>query len=190
VVLLLDSTPPFFTGLLLILIFSVWLRLLPIFGALPTVPGKGLQLWLEVGKRLVLPLVALTLGSLASVYLVARSSLVSELREDYVLLAAAKGLSEAGVRRHGERNAIIPLWTITMLNVGAVFGGVAAVETVFSYPGLGRLIYDAVLARDYPVLQGAFLVIAIAVITTNIVADLFYPMLDPRVRRPAVRTAV
>ena len=182
--MVLDSTPVFFVGMLLILLFSVQLRLFPIYGAIPSVPVSGGALLVEVARRLVLPLVALTLTSVGPIYLVARAALVSQLREDYVLMAAAKGLDERGVRRHAQRNALLPLWTIVLLNVGTLVGGATIVETVFSYPGLGRLIYESVIARDYPVLQGTFLLLSVSVIAANFLADLLYPLLDPRVRRP------
>jgi peptide/nickel transport system permease protein len=187
-VMLLDSMPAFFLGLLLILVFSVQLDLLPIFGALPTVDTTGLALVGEVLRRLVLPLTTLTLVSLGPVYLVSRSALVSELQEDYVFMAEAKGLTDRDVRRHAQRNALLPLSTVTLVSLGALVGGAAVVETVFSYPGLGRLIYEAVLARDYPVLQGAFLLLAVGVIVANLANDLLYPLLDPRVRRARAAT--
>lgn len=182
-VMFIDSLPPFFVGMLLILVFSVQLDLLPIFGALPTVDASGFALVGEVGRRLILPLTTLTLAHLGPVYLVARSAMVSELQEDYVLMAEAKGLDDRHVRRHAQRNALLPVSTVTMIGLGAVVGGAAVVETVFSYPGLGRLIYESVLARDYPVLQGAFLLLAVGVILANFLNDLLYPALDPRVRR-------
>jgi peptide/nickel transport system permease protein len=187
-VMLADSFPPFFTSLLLVLLFSVTLKLLPVFGALPTGQYHGAALAAEVARRAILPITALTLGGLGSAYLIARSAAVSEIGEDYVTMAAAKGLDAKGVRRHARRNALVPVWTVGMLNVGALFGGAAPVETVFAYPGLGRLIYDSVLARDYAVLQGAFLLIAAGVIVANLIGELAYPFLDPRVRRPAIVT--
>ena len=183
-VMVADSFPPFFVALLLMLLFSVTLRLLPVFGALPGSEAQGLEFLIEVARRAILPITALTLSGLGSAFLVARSSAVTELGEDYVTMAAAKGLDGAGVRRHARRNALVPVWTVGMLNVGALFGGAAPVETVFAYPGLGRLIYESVLSRDYPVLQGAFLLIAAGVIAANLIAELVYPYLDPRVRRP------
>jgi peptide/nickel transport system permease protein len=183
-VMVADSFPPFFIALLLVLVFSVQLQLLPVFGALPAGGTEGLAFAAEVARRAVLPIAALTIGGLGSAYLVARSAAVSELGEDYVTMAAAKGLSPAGVRRHARRNALVPVWTVAMLNVGALFGGAAPVETVFSYPGLGRLVYESVLSSDYPVLQGCFLLIAVGVIAANLIAELVYPFLDPRVRRP------
>jgi peptide/nickel transport system permease protein len=181
-VMVVDAMPPFFVGLLLILAFSVQLNWFPIFGALPAAATTGAAFLLEVAQRLVLPLVTLTLGYLGSVYLVARASLVRELQEDYVLMAEAKGLDERGIRRHAERNALIPIATITLVGLGTLVGGAAVVETVFSYPGLGRLIYESVLARDYPLLQGAFLLLAVGVVLANLLADLLYPLLDPRIR--------
>jgi peptide/nickel transport system permease protein len=181
-VMLVDSLPPFFVGLLLILVFSVQLGLLPVFGALPPTDLAGWSLILEGAKRLVLPLATLTLATVGTIYLIARSSLISESREDYVLMARAKGLSERRVRRHAERNALLPVVTITLIELGTLVGGAAVVETVFSYPGLGRLIYESVLARDYPVLQGCFLLLALGVILANLTGELLYPLLDPRVR--------
>ncbi|MCP9490562.1 MAG: ABC transporter permease [Solirubrobacteraceae bacterium MAG38_C4-C5] len=186
-VMVIDAMPPFFVGLLAILVFSVSLGWLPIFGALPATEASGLALVLEAGQRLILPLVTLTLGFVGTVYLIARASLVGELQEDYVIMAEAKGLSPRQVRRHAQRNALLPVVTITLVGLGTLIGGAAVVETVFSYPGLGRLIYESVLARDYPVLQGAFLLLAVAVLLCNFVADLLYPLLDPRLRRPVAQ---
>lgn len=184
-VMFLDALPSFFVGLILLLVFSVQLGWLPTFGAQPSSTETGVALVLEVGKRLVLPLVTLTLTSIGPVYLVARSALLSELREDYVAMAEAKGLTERQVRRHAQRNALLPVSTVVLIGLGTLAGGAVVVETVFSYPGLGRLIYESVLARDYPVLQGAFLLLAVGVIAANFLSDLLYPFLDPRVRRPA-----
>jgi peptide/nickel transport system permease protein len=184
-VMFVDSLPPFFIGMLLLLVFSVQLGWLPTFGAQPTTSAAGVALLLEVAKRLVLPLVTLTLASVGPIYLIARSALLAELREDYVLMAEAKGLSAPRVRQHAQRNALLPVSTVVLIGLGTLVGGAAVVETVFSYPGLGRLIYESVLARDYPVLQGAFLLLAVGVILANFLNDLLYPLLDPRVRRPA-----
>lgn len=178
-----DSMPPFFVGMLMIVCFSVQLGWFPTFGAQPVGDVEGLAFLAEVGQRLTLPLATLVLASVGPVYLVARSALVTELQEDYVLMAEAKGLDGRQVRRHAQRNALLPVSTITLLGLGTLVGGAAVVETVFSYPGLGRLIYECVLARDYPVLQGAFLLLATGVILANLANDLLYPLLDPRVRR-------
>jgi peptide/nickel transport system permease protein len=185
VVLFLDALPVFFVGLLLLLVFSVQLGWLPTFGAQPSATGGGAGLVLEVGKRLILPLITLVLTSIGPIYLVARSALLSELSDDYVVMAEAKGLTPNQVRRHAQRNALLPVTTVVLIGLGTLAGGAVVVETVFSYPGLGRLIYESVLARDYPVLQGAFLLLAVGVLAANFLSDLLYPLLDPRVRRPA-----
>jgi peptide/nickel transport system permease protein len=185
----LDSMPPFWIGMLLLVLFSGYLDLLPVFGALPAAGAAGgFGLTLEFAQRLVLPLVTLTMVRAGWLFLVARSSLAGELSEDYVLMAEAKGLSRRQVvLGHGVRNALLPLVTAVAVEVGTVVGGATVVETVFSYPGLGRLIYESVLSRDYPVLQGAFLLLAVGVILANLLADLLYPLIDPRVRTEGAR---
>lgn len=182
-VMLVDSMPLFFVGMLLILLFSVHLGLFPIISSMPAGgSGDGGAFVVEAGRRLVLPLATLTLAGVGPVYLVARAALASELQEDYVLMARAKGLAARRVRRHAQRNALLPVSTVMLTSLGTLVGGTAVVETVFSYPGLGRLIYESVLARDYPVLQGAFLLLTVGVLAANLVNDLLYPVLDPRVR--------
>ncbi len=185
----LDSMPPFWIGMLLLVLFSGYLKILPVFGALPlTGAAGGFGLTLEVAERLVLPLLTLTLVRAGWLFLVARSSLAGELSEDYILMAEAKGLSRRKVvLGHGVRNALLPLVTAVAVEAGTVVGGATVVETVFSYPGLGRLVYESVLSRDYPVLQGAFLLLAVGVIAANLLADLLYPIIDPRTRTEGAR---
>lgn len=183
-----DSMPPFWIGMLLLVLFSGYLQLLPVYGALPaTDEAIGLARLGELAERLVLPLITLSLVRVGWLFLIARSSLAGELSEDYVIMAEAKGLSRRRVViGHGIRNALLPLVTAVALEAGTLVGGATVVETVFSYPGLGRLIYESVLSRDYPVLQGAFLLMAIGVIAANFLADLLYPLIDPRVRTESV----
>ena len=187
--MVLDSMPPFWIGMLLLVVFSGYLHLLPVFGALPlTDEAGGFGLSFEVAKRLVLPLLTLTLVRAGWLFLVARSSLAGELSEDYIVMAEAKGLSRRRVvLGHGVPNALLPLVTALAVEAGTVVGGATVVETVFSYPGLGRLTYESVLSRDYPVLQGAFLLLAAGVIAANLLADLLYPLIDPRVRTQGAR---
>ncbi len=177
-----DSMPPFWIGMLLLVLFSGYLQVLPVFGALPTEGAGGLAFGREFVERLALPLITLSLVRVGWIFLIARSSLAGELSEDYVLMAEAKGLPRRRVVGHGIRNALLPLVTAVAVEAGTLVGGATVVETVFSYPGLGRLIYESVLSRDYPVLQGAFLLMAIGVIAANLLADLLYPLVDPRVR--------
>lgn len=179
-----DSMPPFWIGMLLLVLFSGYLQILPVYGALPE-PDQALGLARlgNLAERLALPLITLALVRVGWLFLIARSSLAGELSEDYVIMAEAKGLSRRKVvMRHGIRNALLPLVTAVALEVGTLVGGATVVETVFSYPGLGRLVYESVLSRDYPVLQGAFLLMAVGVIAANLLADLLYPLIDPRVR--------
>ncbi len=181
-VLFIDALPAFFVGLLLLLVFSVRLDLFPLYGAAPASEVGGARFLVEVARRLALPLATLTLTGLASVFVVARSALLSELDEDYVFMARAKGLDEKGVRRHAQQNALLPISTATFLGFSTLVGAATVVETVFSYPGLGTLAFQSVLSRDYPMLQAVFLVLALIAIAANFLNDLVYPRLDPRLR--------
>ncbi|MEZ4640295.1 MAG: ABC transporter permease [Caldilineaceae bacterium] len=137
----------------------------------------------DILEHLALPVATLTLVSVPGTFIVTRYSMLEVLKEEYIRVARAKGLPTVTLMfRHAIRNALLPVVTVFMLNLGFVFSGATVVETVFSYPGLGRLLFEAVLNRDYPVLQAAFLLITISVIIGNILADLVYPVLDPRVR--------
>lgn len=184
--LALDAMPAFWIGMLLIAVFVVQLGWFPSFGAIPLSGGNGpLAFGAEVARRLVLPVATITLATVGSTFLLARAALLTTLGEDYLLMAEAKGLSERAVLfRHALRNALLPISTSVTLSLGVLVSGAVVVETVFAYPGLGRLIYESVLARDYPLLQGAFLLVTGGVIAANLLADLTYPLLDPRIRRP------
>ncbi len=130
----------------------------------------------------VLPVLSLALASVASHILVLRNNLIRVLSEDYMVLARAKGLSaRRRVFHYGIRNAFLPSFTGFMLSLGHVVGGAITMEIVFSYPGIGMLINNAILNHDYPLIQGAFLVIAVSIIAVNLIADLIYPFIDPRV---------
>jgi peptide/nickel transport system permease protein len=185
VVMLLGSVPPFWVAMLFITLFSATLNWLPSFGAysIGALPGTGKYL-VEVIRHLVMPVMTLTIIKTGAMYLTARSSVIIALEDDYILLAHAKGLREKKILfTHALRNAILPIYTHLMTSLGAMVGGIAVVETVFSYPGLGNTIYESVRARDYNLLQGSFLVISISILICNLIADLGYPLLDPRVRR-------
>lgn len=135
-------------------------------------------------RHLILPALTLGVGLYGQYALVVRSSMLETLGEDYVLTARAKGLSNwAVVCRHALRNAMLPLVTLIAMSVGSIVAGAIVVEDVFSYPGIGLATVDAVDQRDYPVLQGIFLLLTVAVIACNLIADLLYFRLDPRVRR-------
>lgn len=180
----LESLPAFWVGMLLVAVFSVNLRILPIFGfETPYVRYDGLDRVKDIAVHLILPLTTLTIVSISAMFLVARYSMLSVLGEDYISVARAKGLYERWILfRHALRNALLPVATLFMLRVGFIVSGAVVVETVFSYPGIGRMLFEAVLARDYPLLQAGFILATLTVVAANIVVDLVYPMLDPRVR--------
>jgi ABC-type dipeptide/oligopeptide/nickel transport system permease component len=165
------SMPVFWTGLVLIVVFAFWLPWLP-------VGGTGSL------AHLVLPSVALALPSIAMIARMTRSSVLDVLREDYVRTARSKGVAERlVVAKHTLRNAAIPILTLLGLQAGQLLGGAVLTETVFAWPGLGRLMVKAIFARDYVLLQGAVLVFALAFVVVNLVVDLSYGALDPRVSR-------
>lgn len=179
-----ESTPSFWLGMLLISVTGVQLGWLPTFGAVT--PGADLEgfawLW-DVAAHAFLPALTLSVLAVPSVYLTMRYSMLTIMGEDFIRTAHSKGLRESTVLfKHVARNAIIPVVTVLALRAGFAFGGTVVIETVFSYPGLGRLVFDAVSARDYPVLQASFLVFTIAVLAANLIADMLYPRLDPRAR--------
>lgn len=177
------SLPTFFLGIILLFAGSRYLGL-PI-GGRATVGGPPLSGWsqaTDVVSHLFLPTLTLTLVLLGEYLLIMRSSVVEVFSEDYILTAKATGLSNiAVIRRHGLRNAMLPMVTLIALNLGFTVSGAIQVETVFSWPGLGKLTVDAVSQRDYPLLQASFLLLAVAVIFANLIAELIYLRLDPRV---------
>jgi len=180
-----DSLPTFWLGMILVAVFAVELRWLPIYGAYtPWGARTGLPYLLDVLRHLALPATTLTLASLSGTFLVMRYAMLDTLGQDYIRTARSKGLRERQVLvKHAVRNALLPVSTVVFLNLGFLIGGATVIETVFSYPGVGTLLYQAVLNRDYPVLQGAFFILTVSVILANVIADLVYPLLDPRVRR-------
>jgi peptide/nickel transport system permease protein len=180
-----ESVPSFWLGMIFIAVFAARLGWLPIFGAgTAGVALDGWPLLVDRARHLVLPLATLTLITIPGTFLIMRYSMLSVLGERYITTARAKGVAERFVlRRHAVRNALLPVATVFMLNLGFIVGGATVVETVFSYPGIGRLLYEAVLNRDYPVIQGTFFIITISVIAANILCDLLYPVIDPRVRQ-------
>jgi peptide/nickel transport system permease protein len=138
----------------------------------------------DVLRHMLLPSLTLGLVLYGQYTVVVRSAMVDALSEDYILTARAKGVSSVRlVVRHGLRNAMLPVTTLIALSLGYVVAGAILIETVFSWPGIGRAVYQAVLQRDYPLLQGAFLVLTVSVVFCNLVADLLYARLDPRVTR-------
>lgn len=175
------AMPTQWLGLMLIIIFA---------GVLPTGgmtnefllnPGFWQHLR-DLGSHILLPSLTLGLTLYGEYTLIVRSAMLETLGEDYILTARAKGLKPwTIVRKHALRNAALPITTLVALSLGYIVAGAILIETVFSWPGIGRAVYEAVLERDYPMLQGAFLLLTIAVVLCNLIADLLYFKLDPRV---------
>jgi ABC-type dipeptide/oligopeptide/nickel transport system permease component len=192
------SLPGFWFGLLLILVFAVNLGIFPVGGRIDlalevpqrtgfllidTLAAGRLDAFANTLRHLALPAITLGLPSAAILMRVTRASMVEVLRSDYVLFAEAKGLSTARViARHALKNALIPTVTVAAIETGALLGGNMIVETVFGWPGLGRLVVEAIFARNYPVVQAAVLLYALTYVMLNFTADLLYTRLNPRVR--------
>ncbi|SBW10856.1 Oligopeptide transport system permease protein AppB [uncultured Eubacteriales bacterium] len=172
-----------FMAFLLLYIFSFKLRISPTGGAYTPPKGTGMAYYLDVARHLILPAVALSITNLANAVLYTRNSMIDVLREDYIRTAYSKGNSKGRVLRvHALKNALIPTVTVIGMQIGLMVGGATVTETVFSWPGIGRLIYDSVNALDYPVLQGAFLLMAVAVVAMSFLTDLVVAWLDPRIK--------
>ncbi|HEX8044427.1 ABC transporter permease [Rhizobium sp.] len=171
------SIPTFWLGLLLLLFFGLKLGWLPVLG------------YVSIGSNvvggllyLVLPIMTLVIHEMGVLIRMARASTLEVLRLDYITHARAKGLSEGAVLwKHAFKNAFGPTWTMIGLILGNLLGGIAVIETVFTIPGLGRLMVDSIFQRDYPVIQGCLLIVALSYVVVNLVVDLLYPLFDPRV---------
>lgn len=176
----LSCTPPYFLALLSLYLFSFKLGLFP---------SKGFYDSPEIGNmlhHLFLPVCVMSIFSASRNFLVMRGSVIQEKEQLYVLYAKAKGLHDTGILfRHIIKNASLPAITLLAMDFGFLFSGALFIEIIFSLNGMGTLIYGAIMGKDYPLLQGAFLVIALTALFANMLADLLYVLIDPRVRRPA-----
>jgi peptide/nickel transport system permease protein len=178
------SMPYFVIGMPLIIIFSAGLHWFPTSGISTPGGDKDLlaTLW-DVGRHLVLPLAAVSLGLIGAYSILMRSSIIETRSEDYITTARAKGLADGRIlRAHAFPNALLPMVTLIAINLGYVVAGAITAEIVFTWPGLGTLTVQALDARDYPLLQAIFLIVAVSVVLANFVADIVYGYLDPRVR--------
>ena len=175
-----NSTPSFWLGLALILVFSLGLRLLPSSGM---VSARGDGGPLDLLQHLILPSVTLGAISAALIARMTRASLLEVLTQEYVLVARAKGLRERLiVRRHALKNALLPVLTVIGLQMGSLLGGAVITETIFSWPGIGLQLYRGIALRDVPLVQGAALIVAASFVVINLLVDLLYSYLDPRIR--------
>jgi peptide/nickel transport system permease protein len=172
------SIPNFFLGILLIYLFSIRLRWIP--------PSGYVEFWVDLPKNLslmILPALTLGTGLAGALARFTRNSVLEVLSQDYIRTALAKGLDERTVLlKHALRNAAIPILTVMGLQLGGLLGGAVVTEQIFSIPGFGRLVVDAVLTRDFPVLQGVVLIAAISVFLVNLLVDVLYALVDPRIR--------
>jgi peptide/nickel transport system permease protein len=178
------AAPIFWTGLMLLLLFgSVW-PILPVAGMADVVnPRHGFAYVLDVGQHLVLPSLTLALVFIAQYSRLARVNMIDALSADYVRTARAKGLPEwLVIGKHALRNTLIPIVTVAGHQFGNLFAGAVLVETVFSWPGMGRLVFDSILRRDYPTLMAVLFFSALMVMTANILTDIVYRLVDPRIR--------
>jgi peptide/nickel transport system permease protein len=178
------SMPYFVIGMPLIIIFAAGLHWFPTSGITSPSGNRDLPatLW-DLGRHLVLPLAAVSLGLIGAYSILMRASIIETRAEDYITTARAKGLRDGRVlRSHAFPNALLPMVTLIAINLGYVVAGAITAEIVFTWPGLGTLTVQALAARDYPLLQAIFLIIAVSVVLANLVADIVYGYLDPRVR--------
>lgn len=178
------SIPTFCLGIILLLIFAFTFSIFPLGGiSTPATGLTGFAYWRDVSWHLFLPAGSIVIWYVGEYILLTRSSMVDVLGQDYIVTARAKGLKESAIlRNHALRNALLPVTTITGINLAFVAAGVIEAETVFSWPGIGRLWYDAVMKRDYPVLQGLFLMFAIMLVVANFSIDMLYGYIDPRIK--------
>ena len=179
------SAPLFWIAMVLFYIFSFKLGWFPFGGAYTPggVEGGWLAKVADIARHAALPIISLTLAQYATYQLILRNTMVTTLKKNYILVAEAKGLKESRIKYgHAARNALLPMVTFLGLSLAVSVGGSVYIETVFSYPGVGKLIFDSVLARDYPTLQGCFFVFAVVVIIASIAVDIAYMYLDPRIR--------
>jgi peptide/nickel transport system permease protein len=178
------SMPYFVIGMPLIIIFAAGLGWFPTSGMVtPGGPTDPVGYLVDLGRHLVLPVTAIALGLIGGYSILMRSSIIETRTEDYITTARAKGLADGRVlRHHAFPNALLPMVTLVAINVGAVVAGAITAEVVFNWPGIGTLTVTALDARDYPLLQGIFLVVAVSVVIANFAADMVYGLLDPRVR--------
>lgn len=172
------SIPSFWLGLIFLLVFGLKLDLLPVVGYV-----SPLESFWEGLRYLLMPVTALALIETGVLIRMARSSTIEVLRLEYITHARAKGLREMTVaQRHALKNAMAPTWTMIGLTLGSLLGGAVVTETVFTLPGIGRLLVDSIFARDYPVVQGCLLFVTLIYVAVNLLVDLCYPLFDPRVR--------
>ncbi|WP_044294730.1 ABC transporter permease [Robinsoniella peoriensis] len=181
-VILCSSLPAFWIGMIFISVFSVGLGWFPVYGAYSMFSGlEGWAYAKDVFGHLVLPVTTMTIVSISVFFTTSRYSVLETIHQDYVFMAKVRGIPKKRVRFcYMMRNALIPVFTVFMMELGSVLSGSVVIESVFAYPGLGNLLYNAVLSRDYPLMQYGFLVSSFMVIAASLLTDILYSRIDPR----------
>ncbi|WP_394923230.1 ABC transporter permease [uncultured Robinsoniella sp.] len=181
-VILCSSLPAFWIGMIFISVFSVGLGYFPVYGAYSMFSGlEGWAYAKDVFEHLVLPVTTMTIVSISVFFTTSRYSVLETIHQDYVFMAKVRGIPKKRVRFcYMMRNALIPVFTVFMMELGSVLSGSVVIESVFAYPGLGNLLYNAVLSRDYPLMQYGFLVSSFMVIAASLLTDILYSRIDPR----------
>lgn len=181
--MLLNSFPDFFIGIVFLLVFGVSLGIFPLAGAVTPYAGlSGGELLIDIMKHLALPVSSLVLAEISTCYLLTRTTVLTVLGEPFILTARAKGIKERNIKfKHVGRNSLLPITTRTTLRLGRMLTGALFIETIFAYPGMGLLIFNSFMARDYPVIQGVFFLVALWIMSVNYLNELLYKKIDPRV---------
>jgi peptide/nickel transport system permease protein len=183
-VYILRSIPPFWLAMLLIPIFAIQLRYLPPGDSYSIPRLEGWENVKDVARHAIMPVIVLTLAYLPTAFVIMRAAMFGIMESDFIRTARAKGLPNSWVvMKHGARNALLPVLTSFMVDLGQLLGGVTVIEAVFNYRGIGNMMFEAVKARDYPLLQGGFLLFTVTILILNVITELMYPLLDPRLRR-------
>ena len=181
---ILRSIPPFWLAMLLIPVFAIQLRYLPAGDSYSIPRLDGWQNIKDVARHALMPVLVLTLAYLPTAFVIMRAAMSGIMESDYIRTARAKGVPNSWVvMKHGLRNALLPVLTSFMVDLGQLLGGVTVIEAVFNYRGIGNMMFEAVKSRDYPLLQGGFLLFTITILILNILTELLYPYMDPRLRR-------
>ncbi len=178
------SIPTFALGIILLLVFAYAIAIFPLGGIVTPASGyEGFELIKDIGWHMFLPAISIVVWYVGEYVLLTRSAMIDVMGQEYITTARAKGLKKFKILKdHALRNALLPVITITGVNLGFAVAGVIEAETVFAWPGVGRLVYDAVSQRDYPLLQGVFLLFAFSVVLANLAIDLIYGYIDPRIK--------
>ena len=180
----LRSIPPFWLAMLLIPVFAIQLRYLPVGDSYSIPRPEGWENVKDVARHAFMPVLVLTLAYLPTAFVVMRAAMFGIMDSDYIRTARAKGVPNLSVvLKHGFRNAVLPVLTSFMVDLGQMLGGVTVIEAVFNYRGIGNMMFEAGKSRDYPLLQGGFLLFTVTILLLNIVTELIYPYIDPRLRK-------